>query len=207
LGFVEGDIVLSHNVVSDRLPRCALVSPTSPSPTIDIYIESTEPLGSACSTPRAYPRTDLRSLRPWTSFEDDIANVIQAAMTSKNIPSGTLFDVGNTFLQPSPVSNEETLRAHANLELHLAVKDVMAVLGYRGKFAVSGSGNIALVGDPDFAWIEGLGKMHPKLMVRTLTSSTSTSLIRMRRWNTRQIGWPTLRTSSPPFKFPNLPLT
>jgi hypothetical protein len=162
--------------------------PDLPFPTIGINIEPTEPLSSARTAPRTYPRTDLRLLRPWTSFEDDIANIIQTAMTSKNISSGMLFDVGNTLSQPSPVSNEETLRSHANLELHLAVKGVMAVLGYVGKFVVSGSGNIALVGDPDFAWVEGLGKMHPKLTVQTLTSSTSTSLTRMHRWNTRQIG-------------------
>ena|ERR1700722_1196322 len=139
--------------------------PDLPFPTIGIQIESTEPLSSPRATPRAYPRTDLRSLRPWTSFKDNIERLIQTAMTSKNILSGTSFDVGNTLSQPSPVSNEETLRSHANLELHLAVKDVVAVLGYVGKFVVSGSGNVALIGDPDFAWIEGSEKLHPKLTV------------------------------------------
>lgn len=129
-----------------------------------------------------------------TSFEDDIAHSIQTAMTSNNISSGMSFIVGNEWLEQSPVSNEETLRSHADLELHLAVSGVMKRLGYKGKFAVSCSGDVAIVSEPDFAWIEGFGKMLPKLVVWTLTSGTSTSLIHLCRWNTRPIGWLTSRT-------------
>jgi hypothetical protein len=52
----------------------------------------------------------------WTSFQDDIARVIQTAMTSKNVSSGTRIRVGNGFSVPTPVKNEEALRGHANLE-------------------------------------------------------------------------------------------
>jgi hypothetical protein len=43
----------------------------------------------------------------------------------------------------------------------------MKELGCKGKFAVSDGGNVAIVGNPNFAWIEGFGKMHPKLVVWT----------------------------------------
>jgi hypothetical protein len=129
-----------------------------------------EPLSSSYATPRSYPRTDLKTLRQWTSFENDIANSIQTAMASKNIISGTLITVGNTLSKPRPVSNEAGVCTHAELELHPAVQDVLEILGYKGWFALSNSGNIALVGDPDFAWINELSSLHPKLVVGTLPS-------------------------------------
>jgi hypothetical protein len=93
-------------------------------------------------------------------------NAILAAMANKNIPSGTPINAGNTLSEPTTVSNEEFLRAHAHLDLHSVVAGVLQQLGYKGRFSGSGSKNVALVGDPDFAWIEGGQRMHPKLVVR-----------------------------------------
>jgi hypothetical protein len=62
--------------------------------------------------------------------------------------------------------SREALRLHVNWKLNKAVADVLKVLGIRGEFVLSGTGNIALVGNPDFTWVQGLDITHPKLIVR-----------------------------------------
>src|SRR5271170_1902208 len=76
--------MLCHYLSHNHTVMCTSL-PDLPFPTAGICIESAKPLSSAHATPRAYPRTDLRLLRLWTSFEANIANIIQTAMTNKNI--------------------------------------------------------------------------------------------------------------------------
>ena len=72
-------------------------------------------------------RTDLKTLTPWTSFPNDIHQAI--------------------------VENEERVRIHPAVALHEPVEAVLEILGVRGRFALSGGGNAAIVGDPDFSWV------------------------------------------------------
>ena len=131
--------------------------PDLPFPYIDpIYIPKHS---TSKSTPR-YPRTDLEHLLPWQSFHNDIRSAIEAACTSRNIPAGTTLSVGNLITRVPKVNDEEALKAHASLVLHMAAQHVLEHLGVTGDFQ-SAIGSDAIVGDPDFCWVE---REHPDLM-------------------------------------------
>jgi hypothetical protein len=137
--------------------------PDLPFPTIGIDLFM--PRSSANTGPRAYPRTDLAKLQPWTSFTSDIEDVIHTKMTECNIPHGTQLTVGCRKVQPPEIDCEEGLRSHADGELHEAVRGVLGALGIPGCFKLPSSGNIAIVGEPDFSWITRDTSPHPKLVV------------------------------------------
>ena len=118
---------------------------------------------TAKSTPRTYPRTDLQTLTPWTSFPDDIHQAIQSATARADLSSTPLHI--KAWTETSFVGNEEDLRAHARFALHSPVEMVLEKLGVKGWFAMSGSGNVAIVGNPDFSWIMSPSQPHPKLIV------------------------------------------
>jgi hypothetical protein len=131
------------------------------------------------STPRAYPRTDLQTLRPWESFPNDIHHAIQTASTH----SSTSFHV-SAWTGPEFVANEEDIRSCAKFMLHRPVKEVLEKLGINGEFESPGGGNRAIVGSPDFSWITSRGQPHPKLVVRV--SATTFSLVKpLCRLNTK----------------------
>src|ERR1700722_17590547 len=133
---------------------------------MDIYVAPDEPKSSAKATPHRYPRTDLRNFTPWTTFEHDIHQAILSAMTQRNVaPGGVSITVGNP-PRSRRVANEEDLRAQANVALHEAVEDVIQFLGLHGNFRTPGHGNTAVIGDPDYSWIEGGRDLHCKLPVR-----------------------------------------
>jgi hypothetical protein len=115
-------------------------------------------------TPRAYPRTDLQTLTPWTSFPNDIHQAIQSATTRANLPP-TPFDISN-YPRTTFVDSEASIHTHADVALHDAVGAVMKMLGVNGRFAHSGCGSIALLGAPDFSWVVGSAvQPHPKVVV------------------------------------------
>jgi hypothetical protein len=154
------------------------------------------PRSAALAGPRAFPRTDLKTLRPWTSFMNDIEDVIHTKMATCDIPHGTQITVGSLRTEPPVVQSEEALRSHADVELHAAVRGVARKLGVQGFFTFPNGGNITIVGEPDFSWISGGPSLHPKLVVRisppTLTQRHQ-PLMKLRRWSTRQNGWQTSR--------------
>ena len=119
---------------------------------------------STDSTPQAYPRTDLDILTPWISFPTDIHEAIQSSTKRANL-SPAPFPIP---LLPKErvVANEEGLRSHAMVELHEPVVEVLKVLGVQGEFVLPGSGNVAIIGDPDFSWVKGSEQPHPKVIVR-----------------------------------------
>jgi hypothetical protein len=130
----------------------------------DAEFDPTAPHSVSQSKPRTYPRTDLQTLMPWTSFPNEIDQRIRSATTLSRL-THTTFTV-KCWDEPNPVTNEETIRAHAMLASHVAVQKVLEKLGVIGRFTVPGSGNSAIVGDPDFSWIENLHtRPHPKLVV------------------------------------------
>jgi hypothetical protein len=116
------------------------------------------------STPRTYPRTDLHTLTPWTSFPNDIHQAIQSATARAHLPS-TPFAI-EVSTSTRSVENEESIRTHATVALHEAVEKVLERLGVNGWFAMPGGGNVAMVGDPDFSWIMSHTQPHPKVIVR-----------------------------------------
>ncbi|KAM6496012.1 hypothetical protein JOM56_008718 [Amanita muscaria] len=95
---------------------------------------------AAKSTPRTYPRTDLTTLIPWTSFPIDIRQAVQSATTD------ALF-----------VGNEEKIRAYAIWALHEPVEAVLRRLEVNGSFILPGSGQV------------GITPSHPKLIVEYKT--------------------------------------
>jgi hypothetical protein len=95
----------------------------------------------------------------------DIEDVIRTNMAGCNISPGTQLTVGNLIRRPTAVQSEEGLRLHAHVELNAAVEEVVEVLGIKGFFTLPSSGNITLVGEPDFSWISGDTRMQPKLVV------------------------------------------
>jgi hypothetical protein len=123
----------------------------------------------ASANPRKYPRTDLKTLTPWTSFVDDVHQAVQSATALAKLSSAP-FKIGNT-PRRRVVKSEEKLRGHAAFALHEPVEDVLKVVGVVGSFDESGSGNPALIGDPDFSWIMGEEQRHPKLVVRVSTTT------------------------------------
>jgi hypothetical protein len=69
------------------------------------------------------------------------------------------------------VENEEKIRTHPTVALHEAFEQVLKMLGVNGWFALPGSGNIAIVGDPNFLWIMSPTQLHPKVIVRVPVTS------------------------------------
>ena len=124
---------------------------------------------SSKTHPRTYPRTDLTTLCPWTSFPNDIHQVIQSATNRANLSSAP-FTVG---LPPKTrsVRSEEKVRAHAMSGLHELVEEVVNMLGVVGSFEEPGTGNASIIGDPDFSWVMGTTQPHPKLVVGVSTTS------------------------------------
>ena len=123
---------------------------------------------AAESSSRTYPsRTDLRTLTPWTSFPNDIHQAIlsESANTHAHLPS-TPFDISGWTIA-TVVDNEESIRAHATVALHVPAEVVLRKLGVNGRFAMPGGGNSAIVGDPDFSWVmsPGAQRPHPKVIV------------------------------------------
>jgi hypothetical protein len=129
---------------------------------------------SAYSTPRSYPRTDLQTLSPWTSFPNDIHKAIQSAIAHANLPVAP-FDI-TYWPKRTFVNSEEKIRAHAMVALHVPVEEVMGILGVEGSFDNSVGGNSAIVGDPDFLWVTSPARPHPKLIVRRSLPLISSSL-------------------------------
>ena len=124
-----------------------------------------EPKSFACAASQTFPRTDLRTLSPWITFTNEIGEAIRTAMNLNKFPEGHQLKVGNSLSVKSPVSNEEALRGHAALELHAAVTGTVKALGVQGRFVFPLSGNVAIVGDPDFAWVQDKDRPHPKIIV------------------------------------------
>ena len=118
---------------------------------------------SAQANPRKFPRTDLEALRHWTSFPNEIDQAIRSATTHANLSSApfTIDAPKRTRI----VKNEEAIRAHASYTLHSPVEEVLNMLGVTGSFELSGGGNIAIVGSPDFSWIMDDTRPHPKIIV------------------------------------------
>ena len=130
------------------------------------------------STQRTYPRTDLETLTPWTSFPNDIHQAIQSATARAHLPSTPFTIEASTSTRF--VESEEKIRTHATVALHEAVEGVLAKLGVNGWFALPGGGNAAIVGDPDFSWIMSSRQPHPKVIVRL--SVTTYVLVVKPRW-------------------------
>jgi hypothetical protein len=117
----------------------------------------------AGSTPRAYPRTDLQTLRDWESFPNDVHRAILSA-TARASAQSTPFRI-RAWTDSEFVANEERIRAYATVMLHKPVEDALAKLGMNGEFESPAGGNRAIVGSPDFSWIVSPGQPHPKLVV------------------------------------------
>lgn len=116
------------------------------------------------SSLRKYPRTDLRVLDSWDTFQQDIHEIILDAMTRANIPTGSQLTVGDNVSQAAQVimvANEEDIREYANTKLHRAAQGVLAYLGCHGAVMRSAG---EIIGDPDFAWVRD-GTEHPKVVV------------------------------------------
>ncbi|KAF8800896.1 hypothetical protein BYT27DRAFT_7245473 [Phlegmacium glaucopus] len=105
---------------------------------------------STKTAPRKHSRTDLTNLDIWTSFPNDIHQVIQSATNRANLPPAPFTVGGST--KTRVVQTEEKIRAHAMVELHERVEEVV-------------SGGNATTGDPDFSWVAGGMQPHPKLVV------------------------------------------
>ena len=50
--------------------------------------------------------------------------------------------------------------------LHDPVEEVLNMLEVEGGFDFPGSGNTAIVGDPDFSWVTSVTQPRPKAIVR-----------------------------------------
>ena len=122
------------------------------------------PSGTHSTAKLAHPRTDLKTLTPWTSFPNDIHQVIQSATAHAHL-SSTPFHI-DAWTDTEFVENEESLRSFANFALHKPVQKVLEKLGVNGWFASPGGGNVAILGDPDFSWIMSTAQPHPKVIVR-----------------------------------------
>lgn len=121
--------------------------------------------GQALLSPDFHSSTKTRTyptLRSWTSFPNDVHQVIQSATNRLNLPPSP-FTVGVSS-KTRLVKAEEKIRAHAMVELHERVEDVVHMLGVVGCFDEPGSG-APIIGDPDFSWVMGRVQPHPKLVV------------------------------------------
>ena len=112
---------------------------------------------------RAFPRTDLKHLVRWDTFETEINDAIGDRMSAMNIPSGTEYDVGPLRGRQPRVTDEEGVRRVAESQLHELVVDVLDILGIDGWFS-SPSGKNQIVGEPDFSWLRDK-TMHPRVVV------------------------------------------
>jgi hypothetical protein len=75
-------------------------------------------------------------------------------MMTKGIVDGTNQTAGeNLRRRPRLVACEDDVHEVANTELQDAVVDVLSELGVEGRFYRPGSGEIGIIGDPDFAWL------------------------------------------------------
>jgi hypothetical protein len=139
--------------------------PDLPFTSIGINTDPNEPRSAIKNPSRAYPKTNLKMLQPWTSFTNDIDAVIRTTMADRNIPlSGAQLLVGNLLRVSTEVMNVEDLHAHVKAGLFAATLDVLESLGINGDFKSRSS---ALVGRPGFAWVSGATRTkHPKLVVR-----------------------------------------
>jgi len=144
---------------------------------------------TAYSTPRSYPRTDLQTLSPWTSFPNDIHEAIQSKIAHAHL-SVAPFSVPH-WPQRAFVNSEETIRGHATVALHVPVQEVMGKFGVEGSFDNSVGGNPAIVGDPDFSWVTSPAQPHPKIIVRRSLPLISSSLnpVCAFRSSTKLGGW------------------
>jgi hypothetical protein len=153
----------------------------------NVTVEDTH--SSASSTKRAYPRTDLQTLRAWESFPGDIHDAIQSATARAHL-SSTSFHI-EVLTRPESVNDEESIRARAKYALHMPVQDVLRKLGVDGKFTSPTGGHVAIVGSPDFSWIVASDfQSHPKLIV--CVPPTTSLLVVKHRWcrlNTKLGGW------------------
>ena len=144
----------------------------------DTVLDASGIRSASKSSPRTYPRTDLQTLTPWTSFPSDIHQAVLSATTHAHLLP-TPFDI-NSWTQDMVVENEESIRSHARFALHNAVEVVLRRLGVEGRFTMPGGGNTAIVGDPDFSWVMALGEQpHPKVIVRV---SVTTCVLLKTRW-------------------------
>ena len=64
------------------------------------------------------------------------------------------------------MESEERLRCYATFTLHEPVGDVLRKLGVNGEFALTDGYDVAILGEPDFAWITSNGQRHSKRIVR-----------------------------------------
>jgi hypothetical protein len=120
---------------------------------------------SARTKHRTYPRTDLAHFIPWDTFESEIHDAITTRMTAMGIASDVEYDIGFMPMRRPIVDNEPGVCYQAQAQLHDLVEVVLGILGIDGRFALSGSGNNQIVGDPDFSWLRNPTK-HPKIVVR-----------------------------------------
>jgi hypothetical protein len=93
----------------------------------------------------------LGQITPWTSFPNDIHQAILSATTHAHllpIP----FDI-NGWTWDTIVENEPRIHFHGTVALHEPAEGVLRRLGVNGRFAMSGGGNSAIVGNPDFSWV------------------------------------------------------
>jgi hypothetical protein len=115
------------------------------------------------TTSRQFPRTDLHTLAPWTTFPNDIHDAILSATTSAGLSSEP-FNI-DTATKSRIVVNEEGIRFLAMSALHDPVEQILSRLGCDGYFIQSGGRNVAMIGLPDLAWITSSEKPQPKLVV------------------------------------------
>ena len=130
----------------------------------DAVLDASGIHSAAKSGLRTYPRTDLQTLTPWTSFPNDIHQAILSATTHAHLLP-TPFDISGWTLD-TVVENEQRIHTHATVALHVPAEVVLRRLGVNGRFAMPGGGNSAIVGDPDFSWVMSPGvQPHPKVIV------------------------------------------
>jgi hypothetical protein len=120
---------------------------------------------SAYTRERAVPRTDLQDFVQWGTFEEEINEAITTRMFAMNIPLDTEYDIGSLPKIQALVDNEQALQIQAVIQLHDLVAEVLGILGIQGRFAMPGSGNNQIVGEPDFSWLRA-PTMQPKVVVR-----------------------------------------
>jgi hypothetical protein len=112
-------------------------------------------------------------------------------MATKGIVDGTVVKAGLD-LSGEPlevVACEDDVHEVASMELHRAVRDVLRQLGVEGRFYRPKSGEIGIIGDPDFSWLH-VDTGNPKLVVRKSLESPTTLFVNdvCFRWNIGQSG-------------------
>jgi hypothetical protein len=79
------------------------------------------------SKERAFPRTDLKCLVSWDTFEKEINEAITARMSTMNIPQGAEYEISQLDRKQFVVN--EGVRMQAEMQLHFVVKSVLDILG------------------------------------------------------------------------------